>query len=139
MADFMDTDDYPAVRAAIDVSLTSDHISDTIIAMPIYHRLAERKVRELYPDADSETDPDHLEILKRATIFICASLLIPAVPRLVKESMGLYSYTRTLLDMETQMNSLWTMAENEISTLTEIVLTDSVPTLFTLAVGTRGA
>lgn len=136
----IDADQYDEVRAAIDVSLTSAQVPDSIIGMSVYQGLAERDVIRSYPNAVADmSDTDLAPHIMRATIFLTASYLAPQIPYVLKENFGNYSYTRKDADLIALADSLRGLAENELAILNNEDLDYSpVPVMFTLAKATRG-
>ena len=61
----IDAAQYPAVRAALDKSITENELPDTHIQQPIFLPAAEAVVLALVPDAASRTGDD-LARIKRA-------------------------------------------------------------------------
>lgn len=134
------SDDYPAIRAALDVSLDSSNLPDSLIALDIYSNHADQLVYERDPDADDRTGEDANRI-KRAAVYFCAALLAPVVVRITSLSVQTrdVSYSRPVFDPEQRAADLRAMAEAEID---EILTPDEEapgrPTMFDVASGTRG-
>jgi hypothetical protein len=130
--------DYPAIRSAIDVSLTARQISDAIIEYPIFLDAAEAKVISRDPLALSRTGTDAMHI-KNATIYYTAFFLIPSVPDIVRQSVGDYDYMRDPRDLEARGAQLLARAEAELA----MVLTPTTTQLprtkhFQTVAGRRG-
>jgi predicted nucleic acid-binding protein len=67
--------EYPAVRAALDVSLTAAALPDATIALDIFQGAAEREVLDRYPDASSQTGETLLSVI-RAAVYLTAANLV---------------------------------------------------------------
>lgn len=134
--------EYPEIRAVLDTSLTSTQVPDAMIEYSIYLGRAEREIIGMYPSAQTVvtagTDTAAIAVIKRATIYLVAALLAPAIPRLLKEHLGIYNYTRKMQELDEQVDYLRGMVESELSTIVDIAFSDIIPTLFTVARGNRG-
>lgn len=110
------SDDYPEIRAAIDVSLTKSQPSDDVIGMSIYHAAAENDVLALDPSAESRTG-EAAARARRAAIYFCAARLCPAVVRITSLSVNTrdVSYQRKSFDPDERANELRQMAEQELA------------------------
>lgn len=130
--------DYPAIRAALDTDLGTRELPDATIAMEIYHPAAEQDVIRRVPDAESKTGEDAKRV-KRAAILFCAARLAGAVIR--KTSLSIQTrdmnYSRPAYDAEKKAAELRALAEEQIGLL-EADDTPNLPTMFTVASGTRG-
>lgn len=80
------SNDYPAIRAALDVQLDADDLSDDVIAMDIYIGAAELWIADRDSLSATRTG-NELTHIRAATIYYTASLLAPALPRLASESL----------------------------------------------------
>ena len=78
MADILPVSNYPDVRAAIDVTLTTNDLPDPIIGSDVYKGAAEDDVLKRVSDAASKTGND-LKRVQRAAVLFCAARLIPSV------------------------------------------------------------
>jgi hypothetical protein len=133
--------EYPSIRAAIDISLDATVLPDSIIGLPIYADAAEQDVLRRDPTAEDRTGVE-LQHVTNAAIYLCAALLVPAVPQISGETTsGQHSYTRKLVDVDDLAATLRARADAELAA----VLTPSTPpssasrpTLFGLASGRRG-
>jgi hypothetical protein len=131
--------EYPAIRAAIDVTLDSELLPDATIGLPLYAGAAEAWVLSRLPTADSLAEPARTAAV-RAAMWRCAALLVPAVPQIVSESTQAdHAYTRQGLDIAKRVAQLMALAEEALA---EATPADDVgapmPTMFTLATGGRG-
>jgi hypothetical protein len=140
MTALLSSADYPAVRAAIDVSLGKSELPDDTIALGIYHAAAVQEVLARDPDAESRTG-DELARVQRAAVYFCAARLCPAVVRLTSLSIQTrdISYSKPAQDPDERAAELRALAEAEIAA----VLTPSEddyarPTMFAVAKGYRG-
>mgnify|MGYP001192831459 CR=1 FL=1 len=129
--------DYPAIRAAIDISLTATDLPDATIALDLYAGAAERWVLGRDPDAASRTGDDALRV-KEAAVCACAALLLPALPAIRRETHGDDSYERQVVDPEKQAAALWGRASAAIDAYLAPDDDDGPrPTFFALASGRR--
>jgi len=130
--------DYPAIRAAIDVSLTARVLPDSVIGLPIYVDAAEAEVLARDPLAESRTGAA-LQHVTNAAVLLTAALLAPALPGYTAEDFSEYSYQRKT-DWATRAAELRKRAEAELAAVLEPEnpTTASKPTMFTTAPGTRG-
>lgn len=131
--------DYPAIRAAIDTSLTPEDLPDGVIGLDIYAGDAQREVRRRVPGAE-ELAGDEAAEARAAAVLLCAALLVPAVPQIVGESHGDDTYSRKLADPATLAAELRARALDKLAAL---VTPDQAPerhrpTLFRTAGGRRG-
>lgn len=108
--------DYPAVRAAIDVSLGENNLPDSTIALPIFHAAAERWVRGRDPNAETYTPGSaNAEAIKQSAIYACAALIIGANPNITSETFtDGYRYTRKEIDPSARQAELWSAAEGAV-------------------------
>lgn len=130
--------DYPAIRAAIDVSLTARVLPDSVIGLPIYVDAAEAEILTRDPLAESRTGAA-LQHVTNAAVLLTAALLAPALPGYTAEDFSEYSYQRKT-DWATRAAELRKRAEAELAAVLEPEnpTTASKPTMFTTAPGTRG-
>jgi len=89
--------DYPAIRAALDISLTSAELPDLIIGLDMYVGAAQRAIRARDPIAESRTGDD-LARVRLAAMLWCAALLVPALPQIASETHGDDTYRRQTSD-----------------------------------------
>lgn len=130
--------DYPAIRAALDVALDSTILPDATIALDIYLGAAEREVAALDPDSGTRTGDD-LARVKSAVVYLTAALLAPAIPWIVRESVGGQSYERVREDWGALASALRQRAHAEIATVLDPTqVTPTRPAVFALAAGRRG-
>jgi len=128
---------YPAVRAAIDTSLDSNSLPDSIISLQIYHERAESIVLDVDPDAATRTGAEKTHI-ENATVFMIASLLAPAVPQITAERVGEISVNRKV-DWNKRAEELRQLANEELAAVLEAADdTPYMPTMFKVATGNRG-
>lgn len=110
------SDDYPEIRAAIDVSLTKSQPSDDTIAMSIYHAAGEADVLALDPSAESRTGEAAARV-HRAAVYFVAARLCPAVVRITSLSVNTrdMSYQKKTFDPNERADELRQMAEQELA------------------------
>lgn len=130
--------DYPAIRAAIDLSLTATELPDATIALDLYSGAAERWVLARDPDAASRTGTDALRV-KEAAVLACAALLLPAIPAIRRETHGDDSYERAIVEPAAAAAGLWSRASAAIDAYLEPSDDDGQrPTFFAIASRRRG-
>ena len=93
--------DYDAIRALLDLGAVgvsgedpAQIVTDAVIEMIIYGGRAETYIKQRDPQWATRTD-DELVYLRQAAIYLTAYYLSPAIPVLLKENFGDYSYTRS--------------------------------------------
>jgi len=130
--------DYPAIRAAIDVSLTARVLPDTIIGLPIYVDAAEAEILLRDPLAESRTGAA-LQHVTNAAVLLAAALLAAAMPAYTAETFSDYSYQRKI-DWAARAAELRQRAEAELAAVlaASAPTTYQRPTMFSVASGTRG-
>ncbi len=129
--------DYEAIRKAIDVSLDSSVLPDSVIELPIYRDAAEAEVIAADADALTRSGSEAVAICN-AAIYLCAARLAMAVPQLQSERMGAdYQYTRQI-DYSKRATELRTLADRELATILLPTTGQVKPTFFTVASGRRG-
>jgi len=137
-----DVADYPAVRAAIDLSLDDTTLPDDVIGLPIYAGAAEVEIgRRVANYADVITAGGaNAALLTNAAIWICAALLVPAVPNLTGErTPDSQQYSRQAFDPAAKVAQLRALADQAIGeVLGEDPLTAARPVTFAVACGRRG-
>lgn len=142
----LDIENYPAVRAAIDISISEKNLPDEVIALSIYQGAAERWV--LDRDADAETyapagaaaDAAKWARIQNAAIYRTAALICPAVPNITRDDFGPNeSYTRKAMDYERRAEELTDLASAELASYLQAdPVTSQMPTFFTVGPGYRG-
>jgi hypothetical protein len=132
------TAEYPAIRAAIDVSLDSAALPDATIALGIYAGAAELDVISRDPLALSRTGAE-LAHVTNAAIYFCAARLIVALPQILRETFADHSYERGQTDIAQRAGELRALATAEIETvISPTDTTPAMPTMFTVGTGDRG-
>ncbi len=129
---------YPAIRAAIDVTLTAELVPDAVIALDVYVGAATRAVQARDPLWATRTGDDAIR-LTTAAILLTAAALAPAVPQIVSERWGDQTYQRQPADMHALAAALRARADAALATV--LAPSDAAsdrPTMFTLASGRRG-
>ncbi len=139
MPDIITSTEYPQVRAAIDVTLTSTVLPDAVIALDIYEEAAEIFVADLVPGWEALTGDDAIRV-KNAVVYTLAALLLPAVPQFVSErSADGQAYARPVPNLTARVAELRARAAVEIEAITVTpVVTADRPTTFAVAHGYRG-
>lgn len=140
MSQLLASGDYPAVRAVLDVSLGDAELPADVIDQPIYAAAAIAEVIDHYPTAESETDTAILARLRRATVYLTAARLAPAVVRITSLTVtrGDVAFSRQTFDPEKRAAELRALADLELQEIIEPDDTSpSRPTMFTYARGGR--
>lgn len=137
MTPLLTSANWPEVRAALDVSLTSGQLPDATIAYDMYSGRAVRQVLAQVADAESRTGNEFKRCVN-AAIFYCAAYIAPAIPNLTRKSMGDVDYSLNIDWRERAVKLLAAAAEELAAVLTPGESVYSIPTLFTVATGTRG-
>jgi hypothetical protein len=142
---YLTASEYPAVRAAIDVSLDASNLPDAVISLPMYAQEAERWVLAQNPLAATYApNTDAFKRMQVAAIYACAALILPALPQLTAEVYGqAYRYTRQEVDATAQQNALWARArasiQAELGDDETVVSGPPLRFIFARAEGRRGA
>jgi hypothetical protein len=126
----LETTSYPAVRAAIDVTLDANNLPDATIGLTIYKGRAEAWVAARTSDTGAHAIA--------AAIYYCAWLLFDAVPRLTSEQIVGGGYQRQYTDPVHAKAALLAHAEQEIIEITATTDAALMPPFFTVAPGYRG-
>lgn len=135
---FISTAQYPAIRAALDVTLTAAKLPDQIIAGAIYHPAAEAEVTRRLGDLAEAADGS--DGAARAVILFTAARLAPALPNLLRRTLGDVTLQYGKTDIAQQVAALRDEALVEIAALRGELgapVTSVVPPLFTVAPGGR--
>lgn len=139
MADpLLSSSDWPAVRAALDVTLTDTSLPDTVIEKDIFSGRAMREVVARVEDAVTLTGDDELTVTA-AAVFLTASFLAPSLPALTAGRSQNLQWQRVGVDWEQRARDLREEAEALIADLLEPAEAAPYrPTMFARASGTRG-
>lgn len=138
MAELLPDTLYPAVRAAIDTSLGTADLPDSIIALDIYAGAAVRDVLAVDPTAASRAG-DELAHAQAAAVYFAAARLVAALPRVTRESGNGYTLERRPADAGDLAASLRALASAELDAYLETdAATGDMPTMFRAAPGYRG-
>ena len=140
MATWVVPGDYAAVRAALDVSLTTEVLPDDVIGLDLYVGAAERDVRYADPLADTYVG-ENAERIKAAAILLTAAYLAPAIPRLSSERLADYQYSQQAVDWNALAAHLRARARQELAAISSTDVAASVALrhpAFARASGTRG-
>lgn len=129
---------YPAIRAALEVTLTAKELPDATIALNIYLGAAIAEVLARDPIAESRTGAA-LTHCENAGILFCAALLAPALPAITGEQTKNYQYSQKATDWSAQAAQLRKRAELELAAvLTPTEVAPERPTMFARVSGRRG-
>ncbi len=146
MGQIITSADYPSVRAALDVTLDSTTMPDSIIALDIYEGVAETDVMAADPlwrthlqDPGPGGAGQHV---MNAVIYHVAALLAMGMANNVDSEAlpgGGYRYTRSRIDWDKRREYLDGQADRELEAVLALNQPDTgaMPTLFTLAYGGR--
>lgn len=130
--------DYPAIRAAIETTLDSTTLPDSIIALDLYSGAGQRDVLALDSLAATRAGTELLHA-QTAAILFTAARLCGALPQITRERFPDHEYQRRETDPQTQANALRTLAAAEIDAYLDVGdLISTRPTRFTVATGRRG-
>lgn len=137
---YVSPSEYPAIRAAIDITMTDLLIPDRIIELPIFLAQSRIWLAQKIVTVTSPTD-DQKKAFTNAVIYYCASLLIPSVPQILQEQhANNQSYQRSSMNWDAKAADLRSKAELAVSEAIDsnIDPTSLRPPGFILASGTRG-
>jgi len=116
----IDAEEYPQVRALIDVSVRKANLPDDIIESAVYGGVAESWALasagdiSLWPEAA-------LAELKLAVCYRLAGMLLPALPNLTQEQKGERAgYQRTPINVERRQADLYGAAAEHLGLAIEI-------------------
>lgn len=138
-ATWLTTGTYPAIRAALATDLTAAALPDAVLDLVVYTGAAELAIKGLDPAwATDILDATKNAALQLAAIYWCAALVAPALPRLLRENIqnGQYSYVADLIPVAELVALLRARALSLVDLVTS-ASADLIPTLFTLAAGSR--
>jgi hypothetical protein len=131
----LDASAYPAIRAALDVTLDSAVLPDATIALPLYLGLADLEVKRRDPDWATRAG-DALQHLENAAVLLTAAYLAPAIPALTREKFPDYEYWGPRPPVTEQAKDLRARALAELAQTTGVALLPAGK-FFTIARGTR--
>jgi hypothetical protein len=138
VAPLLTSANYPAIRAAIDITLDTTSLPDAIIALDTFIGAGMRDVLLLDPLAESRAGTD-LQHAQTAAILFTAARLVPALPQIVKEAFPDHSYERSRVDSAARAAELRQLAAAEIDAyLDPSNAVSERPTRFAVASGRRG-
>lgn len=139
MADpLLASSDWPAVRAALDITLDSVQLPDATIALDIYSGRAMREVEARVTGATALTGDDELKVTA-AAVFLTAAHIAPALPAIMRAESQHLAVQRKEVDWNKRAADLRQLAEDEIAGLLEPDATGPYrPTMFARAKGRRG-
>ena len=132
--------DYPAIRAALDVGLSAAQVPDALLAREVYHPAAEAEVLRRLPVAEGDLTDAQRERARRAAMFLTAALLAGALPTITQTDFADLSVRRQVPNAAERAATLRAQAEVELAALIEELgeVDTSIPVFFTLAPGYRG-
>lgn len=131
-----DSTDYASVRRLVGMWLTPEELPDSVIADPVYLGVAEAQVGLLVPNW--ATHPQ-LDLIKIATAYLTASLLVPAMPDITSETWnGEHTYIKESRDLLALSDKYQQMGLSYLNSIAESATIDErMPTMFTTGGPTR--
>jgi len=140
MADpLLDSSDWPAIRAALDVTLDAAQLPDATIALDIYSGRAMREIQARITGATALTGDDELKVTA-AAVFLTAANIAPAMPAIMRAESQHLAVQRKEVDWNKRAADLRQAAEEEIAGLLEPDTAGPYrPTMFARAKGRRGS
>ena len=129
---------YPAIRAAIDVSLDSASLPDDVIELPIYVHAADLELKTRDPLWATRTG-DSLLQLQIAAVYLTAARLAGAIPQIAGEDFAEYSYKLQAIDWGARAAELRALASAALDAVLDVgdVVSDR-PSFFGVASSRRG-
>jgi hypothetical protein len=142
MTTLINYESYPAIRAAIDVTLDSLVLPDDIIGLPIYLGTADREIKTRDPLWATRTGAE-AQALATACIFLTASLLAPAMPRIISQTISsggdTFDQKFQSIDWEARAAALRQLSEDAIDSVLDVGdVVSARPTRFRNIAGRRG-
>lgn len=131
------TADYPAVRAALDVTLTDARLPDSVIAAAPFHPAAEAEVARRL--GDLAVSAQGSEGARRAVILLTAVRLLPSLPNVTRRVLGDTAIQYAAPVVTERRAALFRAASDELAAL-RVTLGDETartPLVFALAPGGR--
>ncbi len=134
----LSTTNWPAVRAALDVSLDDKQLPDSIIGMDIYSGRAVREVTARVEGATALTGDSEKRVIA-AAVFLTAANIAPALPSIMRAESQHLAIQRKEVDWNKRAADLRQAAEDEIAELLEPDTAVAYrPTMMARAKGRRG-
>lgn len=134
----LSTTNWPAVRAALDVSLDDKQLPDSIIGMDIYSGRAVREVTARVEGATALTGDSEKRVIA-AAVFLTAANIAPALPSIMRAESQHLAIQRKEVDWNKRAADLRQAAEDEIAELLEPDTAGAYrPTMMARAKGRRG-
>jgi hypothetical protein len=135
----IDSSHYPAIRAAIDVSLGPAQLPDAVLALSIYVPAAIDDVLSRDPLAESRSGAELVRV-QNAAVYFAAGRAVPATPVVESQQFADFRYQRAKVDQAERQRDLFGRAESELAAVLNVVSpdTDARPTVFARAPGGRG-
>lgn len=143
MSSLLTVDLYDLVRQALDVTLTEDSLPADVIDSPLYARAGRRDVLARDPLAETY-EPEgataaEWEGALRACALFTAARMIPALPNLLSEELGDYTYRRKEWDPVQRAAELRAEASAALSAYLDPTGIETAASFhFTTAPGGRG-
>lgn len=140
MGDILDSDDYPEIRAAIDVGIGRNDLTDEVIGQSIFLDAGEKDVLLADPLALTRLGDD-AERIRRAAIYFVAARLAGSVVRITSTSIQTrdLNYSRRTFDPDEKERELRARAHEQLSAILEPQSKTSASfTMFSTAAGRRG-
>lgn len=139
MADpILSTSSWPAVRAALDVSLNDRQLPDATIGLDIYSGRAVREITARVENATTLTGSDELKVIA-AAVFLTAANIAPAMPSIMRAESQHLAVQRKEVDWSKRAAELRQAAEEELADLLEPDTAVAYrPTMMARARGRRG-
>ena len=138
---YLTTANYPAIRAALDITLGADRLPDDVIASAAFHPAAEAEVARRLGTLAAAAEGQAGAI--RATILLTAARLLPALPNITQRALTDTRITLAPMAQDARVRQWRAEASREISALRVLLdptATDALAgpaTVFTVAPGGR--
>lgn len=130
--------DGEKVRAVLDIRLTAEMVPDSTIMLDPFAGAAVRAIKSADPSWATRTETE-LERLRAATVYYTAANMVYALPFIVSENVGGYSYDIKAVDPAVRAAQLRALGDSELAAVTlSTELDPYIPTVFTTAPGGRG-
>lgn len=128
--------DYASVRRLVGMYLTTVELPDAVINDPVYLGVVESEVGQLIPGW--ATHPQ-LPLIKIATAYLTASLIVPAMPDITSETWnGEHTYIKNSTDLLALADKYRAMGLNYLDEVDGVTLdVFEIPTMFATGGPTR--
>jgi hypothetical protein len=115
MGDFITSQDYPAIRSALDLSIDTEVIPDSVIEQATNLAAAEQEIKERDPSWQTRPAVGQSH-LKNAAVYLVAARIAPSIPDITREKRGQnQEYQREAVDWLARAAWLKGEATREIS------------------------